>query len=54
MIAHLRGKLLEKEPSRLVIEANGVGYEVFIPLPTFTAMPNEGAEVSLDIHTHVR
>ena len=54
MIAHLRGKLLEKAPSRLVVEANGVGYEVFVPLSTFTVMPGEGAEVSLDIHTHVR
>jgi len=54
LIAHLRGKLLEKAPSRLVVEANGVGYEVFVPLSTFTVMPGEGAEVSLDIHTHVR
>jgi Holliday junction DNA helicase RuvA len=54
MIAHLRGKLIEKEPSRVVIDANGVGYEVFVPLSTFTAMPNAGVEVSLDIHTHVR
>lgn len=54
MIAHLRGKLIEKAPSRLVVEANGVGYEVFVPLSTFTAMPGEGVEVSLDIHTHVR
>jgi Holliday junction DNA helicase RuvA len=54
LIAHLRGKLIEKAPSRLVVEANGVGYEVFVPLSTFTAMPVEGGEVSLDIHTHVR
>ena len=54
MIAHLRGKLIEKAPSRLVVEANGVGYEVFVPLSTFTALPGEGVDVSLDIHTHVR
>jgi Holliday junction DNA helicase RuvA len=54
LIAHLRGKLIEKAPSRVVVEANGVGYEVFVPLSTFTAMPGEGGEVSLDIHTHVR
>jgi len=54
LIAHLRGRLIEKAPSRLVVEANGVGYEVFVPLSTFTVMPNEGVEVSLDIHTHVR
>ncbi|HET9130112.1 MAG TPA: Holliday junction branch migration protein RuvA [Terriglobia bacterium] len=54
MIAHLRGKLIEKAPSRLVVEANGVGYEVFVSMSTFTAMPVDGVEVSLDIHTHVR
>ncbi len=54
MIAHLRGKLIEKEPSRLVVEANGVGYEVLVPLTTYTVMPEKGVEVSLDIHTHVR
>ena len=54
MIARLRGKLAEKEPARVVIDVNGVGYEVYIPLTTYTAMPDAGAEVSLDIHTHVR
>ena len=54
MIARLRGKLMEKEPARVVIDVNGVGYEVFVPLTTFTAMPESGAEVSLDIYTHVR
>jgi len=54
MIARLRGKLVEKEPSRIVLDVNGVGYEVFIPLTTFTAMPASGADVAIDIHTHVR
>ena len=54
MIARLRGKLAEKEPARVVIDVGGVGYEVFIPTTTFAAMPNAGADVSLDIHTHVR
>jgi len=54
VIARLRGKLAEKEPARVVIDVGGVGYEVFIPTTTFTAMPSAGAEVSLDIHTHVR
>jgi Holliday junction DNA helicase RuvA len=54
VIARLRGKLTEKEPARVVIDVGGVGYEVFIPTTTFTAMPNAGADVSLDIHTHVR
>ena len=54
MIAHLRGKLAQKSPARVIVDVNGVGYEVFIPLTTFTALPEPGAEVSLDIHTHVR
>jgi Holliday junction DNA helicase RuvA len=54
VIAHLRGKLIEKEPARLIVDVNGVGYDVFVPLNTFSAMPERGAEVSLDIHTHVR
>lgn len=54
MIAHLRGKLAHKDPTRIVIDVSGVGYEVFIPLTTFTALPNSGSEVSIDIHTHVR
>jgi Holliday junction DNA helicase RuvA len=33
---------------------NGVGYEVIVPLTTFTALPGLGSEVSIDIHTHVR
>ena len=54
MIAYLRGKLMQKDPARLVVDVNGVGYEVFIPLTTFTALPDAGLEVSIDIHTHVR
>lgn len=54
MIAHLRGKILSKTPQAVVVEAAGVGYEVTISIPTFTALPAEGNEVSLLIHTHVR
>ena len=35
MIVHLNGELVEKSPARIVVEACGVGYEVFIPLSTF-------------------
>ena len=54
MIAYLRGKLARKDPARLIVDVNGVGYEVFIPLTTFTALPDAGSEVSIDVHTHVR
>src|SRR5690348_1083368 len=54
MIAHLRGRILEKHPTQLILEAAGVGYEVAISIPTFSGLPSEGVEVSLYIHTHVR
>jgi Holliday junction DNA helicase RuvA len=54
VIAHLRGKLAQKEPARVIVDVNGVGYEVFIPLTTFTALPAAGSDVSIDVHTHVR
>ena len=54
MIAHLRGRLLAKHPQQAIIEAGGVGYDVVISVPTFSALPPEGTEVALFIHTHVR
>jgi len=54
MIAHLRGLLIAKRPNQAVVEAGGVGYDVTVTIPTFTDMPDTGAEVSLHIHTHVR
>lgn len=54
MIAHLRGTVLEKHPNQVVVEASGVGYEVQIPVSTYTSLPEAGTSVSLRIHTHVR
>jgi holliday junction DNA helicase RuvA len=54
MIAQLRGVLIEKHPNQAVVEAGGVGYDVTIPVSTFTHLPDAGAEVRLRIHTHVR
>ena len=54
MIARLRGLLLEKTPEQVVLDINGVGYQAFISLPTYSSLPELGAEVVLDIHTHVR
>jgi holliday junction DNA helicase RuvA len=54
MIAHLRGRLLAKYPQQAIIEAGGVGYDIVISVPTFSALPSEGSEVGLFIHTHVR
>ena len=54
MIAHLRVRLFAKDPGHVIVEAGGVGYEVIISVPTFTALPAEGAEVSLHVYTQVR
>lgn len=54
MIGHLRGTLVEKTPSRLIVDVGGVGYEVLVPLSTFYALGEAGAPVTLRTHTHVR
>lgn len=55
MIGYLRGIILERTPGRVVIEVNGVGYEVLMPVSSFAQLPNGTAElVSLRIYTHVR
>ena len=54
MIAHLRGRLLSKTPNQAIVECAGVGYDITISVATFSALPNEGAEATLHIHTHVR
>ncbi len=54
MIAHLRGRLFSKQPGQAIVEAGGIGYDVTISVPTFTALPTEGGEVSLYIYTQVR
>ena len=54
MIAHLRGRLLEKHPNRVIVDVSGVGYDVHVPLSTFFEMAEPGEEIALRIHTHVR
>ncbi len=54
MIAHLRGTILEKHPNQLILEAGGVGYDVQIPISTFTALGDVGGTAALRIYTHVR
>jgi holliday junction DNA helicase RuvA len=54
VIAHLRGSILEKSPTRIVIDVNGVGYDVFVPLSTFYGLGEPGSGIALRIHTHVR
>ncbi len=54
MIAQLRGKLADKRPNQLLVDVNGVGYLVHIPLSTFYSVGDLHAEVTLLIYTHVR
>ena len=54
MIASLRGRLQEKHPNRVIVDVNGVGYEVHVPLSSFYGMAEPGAEIALRVHTHVR
>ena len=54
MIAHLRGRVIEKHPNRLIVDVAGVGYDVLVPLSTFYTCGEAGEEIALRIHTHVR
>jgi Holliday junction DNA helicase RuvA len=51
MIGRLRGQLLEKQPPYLLLDVNGVGYELQAPMTTFYRLPGIGGEVVL--HTHL-
>lgn len=54
MIAYLRGRLLDKQPNRIVLDVSGVGYDVCVPLSTFYGLGDAGTDIALRIHTHVR
>ncbi|KPK40142.1 MAG: ATP-dependent DNA helicase RuvA [Gammaproteobacteria bacterium SG8_47] len=54
MIGHLRGRLASKHPPALVVDVNGVGYELQAPMSTFYQLPELGKDVSLHTHLVVR
>ncbi len=54
MIAIIKGKVLSKSPTSIIIETGGIGFEVLVSGRTFEKIPGEGQEVQLNIHTHVR
>jgi len=54
VIAQISGTLAQKVPGEIVVDVVGVGYQIFIPLNVFYRLPEIGAPVSLQIHTHVR
>ena len=54
MIAFLRGTILDKQPNLIIVDVQGVGYEVHVPLSTYYELGEDGVEVALKIYTHVR
>jgi Holliday junction DNA helicase RuvA len=54
MIAHLSGTLLSKQATSAIVDVNGVGYEITIPVSTFYDLEEPGSKVQLRIYTHVR
>jgi holliday junction DNA helicase RuvA len=54
MIAFLRGTILDKQPNLIIVDVQGVGYEVHVPLSTYYDVGETGALVSLRIYMHVR
>jgi Holliday junction DNA helicase RuvA len=60
MIGHLRGRVLRKDPERVLLEVGGVGYEVWVPVSTYVEIERAQAAASADepialhVHTHVR
>jgi holliday junction DNA helicase RuvA len=54
MIGQIRGRLISKKPNQVLVDVQGVGYEVCIPLTSFYEISDEGSEVTLKVHTHVR
>jgi Holliday junction DNA helicase RuvA len=54
VIAYLSGVLLEKHLQRLIVDVNGVGYDVLVPLSTMYVIGDAGSRATLRIYTHVR
>lgn len=54
MITFLEGTLVEKDPTRIVVNVGGVGYEVFIPLSSYDRLPAAGATCRVLTYDHVR
>ena len=54
MIAHITGKLIQKQPNSVIVDVGGVGYELTVPLSTFYDLGDTGADVSLRAYTYVR
>ncbi len=54
MIASLTGRITSRKPDNVIIDVNGIGYQINVSLHTLSSLPAEGSEVFLSIYTHVR
>jgi Holliday junction DNA helicase RuvA len=54
MITFLRGTVVDKQPTRVVLDVAGVGYEVFIPLSSYDRLPPEGEACTILTHDYIR
>ncbi|MBM4331441.1 MAG: Holliday junction branch migration protein RuvA [Deltaproteobacteria bacterium] len=54
MIAQIRGQLIQKSPGFVIVEASGIGYQVYVSLNTFYDLPGEEQPVRVYTYTHVR
>jgi Holliday junction DNA helicase RuvA len=54
VIGRLRGRLVQKQVEEVILDVGGVGYAVHCPLSVLEALPPEGSEATLVVHTHVR
>ncbi|MCE5195202.1 MAG: Holliday junction branch migration protein RuvA [Nitrospiraceae bacterium] len=54
MIGSLKGRLISRKPDNVIVEVQGVGYHINVPLTILSSLPAEGSEVFLYIYTHVR
>ncbi len=54
MIAQIRGQLVEKSPGFVIVETNGIGYQIYVSLHTFYDLPEPHQDVRMHTHTHVR
>jgi Holliday junction DNA helicase RuvA len=54
MITFLRGKLVDALPTQIIVEVQGVGYEVLIPLSSYDKLPQPGQDIMLLTHLAVR
>ena len=54
MIGRIHGRLIEKHPPQIIVDVQGIGYEVDVPMSTFYQLPATGADISLYTHLAVR